>query len=436
MLGNDSSKTDLLKIGGDTSGATSVKVINRGGSGAQTVNGIKLIDVSGQSNGTFGLLGDYVTRTASRRSWRALMPTLHKGGTEASDGNWYLRSALRRKGAEPTMVLPRFNPGIPLYQGAIQTMQALNKLPTLQQRLGSRYRNDAAMPPTGLEAGSGMVDGRAVWARVEGGFQRLRPNVASDMTQDITTSLLQLGVDRRLYEGRAGQLIGGITGQYGDASSKISTSNEDGRTHTKGWGLGGTLTWQGNNGFYVDGQAQAMWYENTFRSSTASKKLAEGKHGFGYAFSAETGRRIALNDRWSLTPQAQLMWSSVSFGRFRDVWDTRVSLRNGDSLTGRLGIAADYRHSGQDARGRPASTNVYVIANLYQELLSDTRINVAGLDFGSGNDRTWGGIGVGGNYAWAGDKYALYGEVSANTSLSRFADSYSLKANAGIRMRW
>ena len=67
---------------------------------------------------------------------------------------------------------------------------------------------------------------------------------------------------------------------------------------------------------------------------------------------------------------------------------------------------------------------------------SDTRINVAGLDFGSGNDRTWGGIGVGGNYAWAGDKYALYGEVSANTSLSRFADSYSLKANAGIRMRW
>ena len=52
VLGNDSSKTDLLKIGGDTSGATSVKVINRGGSGAQTVNGIKLIDVSGQSNGT------------------------------------------------------------------------------------------------------------------------------------------------------------------------------------------------------------------------------------------------------------------------------------------------------------------------------------------------------------------------------------------------
>ena len=66
------------------------------------------------------------------------------------------------------------------------------------------------------------------------------------------------------------------------------------------------------------------------------------------------------------------------------------------------------------------STNVYVIANLYQELLSDTRINVAGLDFGSGNDRTWGGIGVGGHHSWGGGKYALYGEVSANTALGRY----------------
>ena len=144
-----------------------------------------------------------------------------------------------------------------------------------------------------------------------------------------------------------------------------------------------------------------MWYENTFHSSTVGRKLAEGKQGFGYAFSAETGKRMALTERWSLMPQAQLIWSSVSFGRFRDVWDADVSLRNGDSLTGRLGLSADYRHSGQDARGRPTSTNVYVIANLYQELLSDTRINVAGLDFGSGNDRTWGGIGVGGHHSWA-----------------------------------
>ena len=45
------------------------------------------------------------------------------------------------------------------------------------------------MPATALEAGSSMVSGGEVWARVEGGFQRLKPDVATAMTQDITTSL-------------------------------------------------------------------------------------------------------------------------------------------------------------------------------------------------------------------------------------------------------
>ena len=74
-------------------------------------------------------------------------------------------AARRRAGALEPNALPRFSPGIPLYQGAVQTMQALNKLPSLQQRLGGRYRDDAAMPATALEAGSSMVSGGEVWAR-------------------------------------------------------------------------------------------------------------------------------------------------------------------------------------------------------------------------------------------------------------------------------
>ena len=50
-------------------------------------------------------------------------------------------------------------------------------------------------------------------------------------------------------------------------------------------------------------------------------------------------------------------------------------------------------------------------------------------------------IGLGAVSAWAdtipgGGKYALYGEVSANTALGRYTDSYSLKANAGVKIRW
>ncbi|WP_163467927.1 autotransporter outer membrane beta-barrel domain-containing protein, partial [Klebsiella michiganensis] len=64
VLGNDSSPTSRLVINGATSGTTRVDVINRGGLGAQTVEGIKIIAVAGASNGNFVLNGNYVFQGA------------------------------------------------------------------------------------------------------------------------------------------------------------------------------------------------------------------------------------------------------------------------------------------------------------------------------------------------------------------------------------
>lgn len=47
VLGDDNSLTDMLKVEGNTSGTTSLKVINRGGVGMQTANGIKVVEVVG-----------------------------------------------------------------------------------------------------------------------------------------------------------------------------------------------------------------------------------------------------------------------------------------------------------------------------------------------------------------------------------------------------
>jgi autotransporter-associated beta strand protein len=59
-LGGAASPSDRLVVTGDTAGTTNVKVVNVGGTGAQTVEGIKIVDVGGASNGAFSLLGDYV----------------------------------------------------------------------------------------------------------------------------------------------------------------------------------------------------------------------------------------------------------------------------------------------------------------------------------------------------------------------------------------
>ncbi len=66
VLAGDNAVTDLLAVGGNTSGATTLDIVNRGGLGAQTVNGIKVVDVSGQSDGTFTLQATMSPKTASR----------------------------------------------------------------------------------------------------------------------------------------------------------------------------------------------------------------------------------------------------------------------------------------------------------------------------------------------------------------------------------
>lgn len=47
------SATDKMIVGGDTSGTTYINFKNIGGSGAQTAQGIKVIEVLGNSDGKF-----------------------------------------------------------------------------------------------------------------------------------------------------------------------------------------------------------------------------------------------------------------------------------------------------------------------------------------------------------------------------------------------
>ncbi len=60
VLGGDSSPSDRLVITGSTAGTTIVRVLNQGGAGAPTVEGIKIVDIGGASNGVFALQGIYV----------------------------------------------------------------------------------------------------------------------------------------------------------------------------------------------------------------------------------------------------------------------------------------------------------------------------------------------------------------------------------------
>uniref|UniRef100_UPI003340DAC6 autotransporter family protein n=1 Tax=Castellaniella defragrans TaxID=75697 RepID=UPI003340DAC6 len=419
-LGGDASPTDRLAITGDTSGTSLVRVVNAGGQGALTAEGIEIISVGGRSNGTFSLAGDYLV--AGEYTYR-----LHKNNFSGTDPNdWYLRSEL-------SSGQPEYHVAAPVYESYAQALLGLNGVGTLQQRVGNREW------PAPSGSGASLADGSA-WVWVQGTHSRVTPRdpTIAGTRYDQDAFKLQLGADKRLAGNTGGAVVGSVFAQYVHGNTRTRATNyANGRIATDGYGLGGAVTWYGNSGFYLDGLAQVMWFRSDLSSSAAGGALKNDSWGMGYALSAEAGKRYAIAPNWSLTPQAQLTASRVDFDDFQDRFGSTVRLSRGDSVEGRLGVTLDYETSQSGANGAVTSrTHVYGIANLYHEFRDGTRVRIEDLGFESKADRLRGGIGVGGSHNWGKGRYSLYGEVLADTSLRNFGDSYSVNGTVGVRLMW
>ncbi|HEY4294680.1 autotransporter outer membrane beta-barrel domain-containing protein, partial [Luteibacter sp.] len=170
-------------------------------------------------------------------------------------------------------------------------------------------------------------------------------------------------------------------------------------------------------------------------SNTLGQSLKDGNKGYGYVAGVEVGQRFGLGDHLWAIPQAQLSYGSARFESFNDAFGARVSQQEGKALTARGGIAIDYDRTWQGASG-PMASHVYAIANVYRTTKDAARVDVAGTDFTTRNEGTWGGFGLGTTLDWAGGRYSVYGEVQASTGLSHFGDSHALNGTMGFRMRW
>lgn len=430
QLGGDDSPTDKLVITGDTAGATLVIVKNMGGTGAQTQQGIQVVQVNGLSTGQFNLAnGDYVIQGRPAVVAGAYGYILQQ---DPADGDWYLRSSLPDSGTPPTVPLPSqpsgaspgvgrpllFQPGVPVYEAYANTLLHLSRLPTLRQRVGNRLYDSADVGRNG------------VWSRVEGTTSRLDPSTSTTgARQDIDSWKAQFGVDRILAGQEEGsRLVGGIAFHYGKADTHVSSAYGNGTIDTTAYGLTPTLTWYGKNGFYVDTQAQATWFDSDMNSRLAGK-LKSGRQANSYGLGIEAGKAFGLGERFALIPQAQLSYVSTRFDSFNDKFGARVESDKGDSLLARMGIALDYKRNWQTG-GVNRESSIYGVVNVKHEFLNGTRVRVADVPAASRMARTWGSVGAGANYGW-GDRYAIYGQVDADAD---FSGSYIVTATAGFRM--
>lgn len=436
-LEGDGSATDLLRIGGNSAGSSVVQVVNAGGGGARTDDGIRLIDVTGTSDGVFELDGDFVTTTGQQAVVAgAYAYTLNQGGkADPADGDWYLRSELTAPIGEGPTPVPLFNPGTPLYENYAQTLLTMNALPTLRQRVG--YRSFAGRDALALE-------GIEVWSRVDARLGRSDPHLSTALTErsdDVYT--FNVGAEMALSErGDGSTLVGGLTARYGSGRSDVHSIEGNGRIETDGLGLGATLTWYGANGLYADAQAHYDWYDSDLASNTVGKSMVEGNSGHGYGLSLEGGWQTDIGGGFKLTPQVQLSYSNVSFSAFNDTFDAHVSDGKGESLRGRLGLALDRETRATDANGRRTSSHLYVVPNLYYEFLDGAQATVSDANganpllFANRDDRLWAGLGIGGTNSWNDDRISLFAEANLDTSLDNPIDSYQLSGRVGLRVKW
>ncbi|EBK5282218.1 fibronectin-binding autotransporter adhesin ShdA [Salmonella enterica] len=360
VLGDDDSATDKLVITGDASGTTDL-YINGIGDGAQTTNGIEVVDVGGVSTSDAFELKNEVN--ASLYTYRLYW--------NESDNDWYLASKAQSDdddsggddsdvtpsdggddggnvtppddggdGGDVTPpngggdVAPQYRADIGAYMGN-QWMARNLQMQTLYDREGSQYRN---------------ADG-SVWARFKAGKAESEA-VSGNIDMDSNYSQFQLGGDILAWGNGQQSITVGVMASYINADTD-STGNRgaDGSQFTSsanvdGYNLGVYATWfadaQTHSGAYVDSWYQYGFYNNSVESGDAG---SESYDSTANAVSLETGYRydIALSNgnTVSLTPQAQVVWQNYSADSVKDNYGTRIDGQDGDSWTTRLGLRVD-----------------------------------------------------------------------------------------------
>ncbi len=346
VLAGDDAATDKLVIGGDSSGQTNVRVNNVGGAGAQTNQGIELIQVAGASNGQFDLAGRAVGGQYEY--------FLFKG--TGTDGNWYLRSQLPGQ-PDPCDVDPTLPDCTPVNPEPVLRPEPGAYLANLQAaqtlfRIGYHDRN------------AGQNAGRA-WARVDGarnGFDAVSQQL------DIRGNSQALTVGADVWRADTGSSAG-VMISSGNASS-TSTNPLTGyhaRGKVKGEALGIYATWRSRSaadpyaGFYVDGSLQRAQFRNRVEGSGLSpehydSRAWQGAIEAGYAFPLGGARNGGL----FLEPQLQVGYNRWDALRHTEANGTVVTAQDADGLFGRVGL----RLSGVTRwGGAAAEVQPYIAAN-------------------------------------------------------------------------
>lgn len=368
-LGGDNSPTDKMNVKGDTQGNTRVRVDNIGGVGAQTVNGIELIEVGGNSAGNFAL-------TTGTVEAGAYVYTLAKGKGN-DEKNWYLTS--KWEGVTPP-----------------DTPDPINNPPAVDPEGPSVYRPEAGSYISNIAAANSLFSHRlhdrlgepqytdslhsqgsasSMWMRHVGGHERSRAGDGQLNTQ-ANRYVLQLGGDLAQWSSNAQDrwhlgIMAGYANQHSNTQSNRVGYKSDGRI--SGYSAGMYATWYQNDanktGAYVDSWALYNWFDNSVSSDNRSaddydsRGVTASVEG-GYTFEAGTfsGSEGTLNT-WYVQPQVQITWMGVKDSDHTRKDGTRIETEGDGNVQTRLGVKTYLNSHHQRDNGKQREFQPYIEAN-------------------------------------------------------------------------
>ena len=399
-LGGDGSATDLLKIGGNSTGSAVVHVENMKGKGALTKNGIKVIDVDGKSEAKFVL--DQGVLRAGAYEYRLYQ----NSPANPADGDWYLRSS--------------YQPVVATYITTLAANTATGQLVLgdLHQRLGIPYD---------LQRNQAML-----WVRALGDDANHQGK--HDFQYDQTSKGFQLGANVfKTAQGDNLHLVG-VTSQYVHGSIKsrdqqradAGLSARTGSAKSETYGMGLTYTLVHNNDSYLDIVGQVNRVENKMTDSSQQQSRLRG---WQYSLSAEVGKAFAVAPSLTIEPQAQLSYVVTNYDAAKD-GSSRIDAGRTKTVQLRLGAQVNKTFMVKD---RPVQA--YVLANYRHDFAHDNSVQFTALSDGQrdeiidaqGKDSIELGVGVQSKFS---ETTYVYGDIRQQRS---FSSGFNNRIHVGVK---
>lgn len=416
LLSDDKSSVDSLVITGDSVGESAVYVTDLGGHGAQTVEGIRVIEVQGDSGAEFTQGGRIVAGSYDYFLAR---------GDDNNNSHWYLTSK------DNTQPDPQPKPDSasierPEAGSYIANITAANTLFSMRQadRSGDTHYRDPV---------TGKLNTTRMWMRNVGGHNNWKSN-GSQLSTQSNRYIVQMGGDvaEWSFSGKDSMNLG-IMASY--ANSKSTTHSQrsgyDSKGSINGYSTGLYSTWyentQDKTGLYVDTWALYNWFNNSVKGDGLNEESYKSK---GITASVETGYAYKIKDftdskgatnSWFVQPQLQVTWMGVKAKDHTESNGTRVKSEGNNNVETRLGVKTYLTgHSSLD-NGKSRSFQPFIETNwIYNSKTFAVRMDDNSISQSGARNLAEVKVGVEGNLS---SRLNLWGNIGTRLGDNGYNDS-------------